>query len=327
MATRFDRIGRDTGLGRMKQELVTGPKIVCVYRLYNYNIDGNVLKPEHKKFLDKYVVPVLKDRRVHAKLIGMASQSGDRKYNEQLSAGRVLRVKDYLRGKGIPESKIPGPDVRAAGEDLSTSTSQEDQLDRAVLVTIALGIKPLPYNYWVIPVIVPVGGPPPGVIRLPPVDLYKKKRSHPWTIRQVSGWNASVGVGISGVGVGAGPVEYHFLLVNQRDALMAQCTFAGMQGNSGGSPFPVGGSVTEVSRKWNDFRTKSGTKYSDFEGRAVWHEPASAGLGTGLTVTPTLELKNIGQTITVETGNTWGFPTTAVSFGYFTCGRPYKLQR
>ncbi len=326
MTNRFDRIGRDTGPGRMKQELATGPKILCIYRLYNYNIDGNLLKPEHTKFLDDYVIPVLKRRSVHAKLLGMASQSGDREYNQQLSIGRVLRVKDYLRSKGIPESKIPGPDVRAAGEDLSTSASGEDPLDRAVLVTIALGIKPWPIYAAVVPVVIVVGGPPGPVIRLPPVNFYYK-RSYPWTIRQVSGFNISAGVGFKGVGVGAGPVQYHFLLVDRREALMAQCTFFGMQGNSGGSPFPVGGSLTDASRKWNDFRTRPGITFSDFEGSAVWHEPASLGLGTGKTVTPTLELKGLGQTITVETGDTYGFPATAVSFGYFTCGPTYKLRR
>ena len=80
-----------------------------------------MLKQEHKELLDRDIIPFTKEHRVHVKLTGMASRSGDREYNRQLSLGRVLRVKQYLLGKGLTEAQVPGPDIRAAGEDLSTS--------------------------------------------------------------------------------------------------------------------------------------------------------------------------------------------------------------
>src|SRR4051812_19262011 len=53
--------------------------------LSNFNIDGNVLKDEHKAFLERFVLPFLRREKVHVKLEGYTSRTGDPKANEQLS--------------------------------------------------------------------------------------------------------------------------------------------------------------------------------------------------------------------------------------------------
>ncbi len=334
----FDKIGKDTGPGKATTELTTRPSVVCTHILYNYNIDGNVLKPEHKEFLDRDVAPFLREHRVHAKLTGTASQSGDREYNRQLSLGRVLRVKEYLGRQGIPESKLPGPDIQAAGEDLSTSKSTEDELDRAVRITIALGIKSLPlWPTIVIPILITAEGSPP--IDFPPVVITGSiGGSEPWTIRQIYGHNVGVSYGANipliGFGVGTGLVEYHFLLVNRETQQMAQCRFFGPAGSAGvgpaGATFGVGPSagmsMTMQSKNWNNFSTKKGVGFSDFDGQATWHEPGSVGLGTDISVPSTLELRNLGISVSVQTGRTIGFPGSALSSGSFRCKPPVQLK-
>jgi hypothetical protein len=343
----FDIVGKDTGPGKAGSGLIIKP-LVSAHLLYNYNIDGNMLKPEHKDYLIQHVVPFLKEHRVHAKLIGTASQSGDREYNRQLSLGRVLRVKEFLSRQGIPEAKLPGPDIHAAGEDLSTSHSIEDELDRAVRINIALGIKPLPlWPTIVIPILITPGDPTP--IEHPPVVITGDVEQEPWAIRQMHG--SQVGIGVSaeafglGIGVGGGLVEYHFLLVHRRTKQMAQCRFFGPAGSTGAGPggrgkLPPKGpgrlkkvigpsaeiSFTMASKKWNNFSTKKGVGFSDFEGRAVWHDPADLGLGTDISVTATLDLPHLGITVGVDTGKTVGFPSSSVSTGDFRCKPPVQLK-
>ena len=52
--------------------------VVFEFILSNYNIDGNLLKPEHKAALDRHIVPFLKENRVHAELTGTAQPDRDR---------------------------------------------------------------------------------------------------------------------------------------------------------------------------------------------------------------------------------------------------------
>ncbi|QEH31749.1 OmpA family protein [Aquisphaera giovannonii] len=339
----FDKVGRNTGAGKFEAEIAVGPKLVCQYLVYNYNIDGNVLKPEHRDDLDRHVVPLLRDQNVHAELTGTASRSGDSEYNRQLSPGRVLRVKQHLRGKGIPESKLPGPDIRAAGEDLSTSISDEDERDRGVRIRIGMGIKALPiWPTIVVPVIVTADGPKP--IDLPPPPPAPDAEGR-WTIRQIHGSNASVGFGASvpfaGASVAGSLVEYHFLLVNRKTSQMAQCRFFGPGVSGGVAPAdwerlpgagkvsfgPTGGvSFTMQSKTWNNFSTRKDVDFPSFHGKAVWIEPAGLGLTTSAGVTPRLVLPDVGVTVEVSTGNTIGTPGSTLSAGTFACKEPVPLK-
>ena len=335
----FDKAGKDTGPGEggyliVKQQ--TNQKVVFDYILYNYNIDGNILKPEHKQLLDRDIIPFMKQHRVHAALTGTASQSGDREYNRQLSLGRILRVKKYLLEQGLKESQVPGPDIRAFGEDISTSKSNEDPFDRAVRLRITVGIKP--YPIWpeiIVPIIITADGP--RLIDPPPKSDPTPKKEK-WLIRQIFGQSLSATFGFGGygfsVGVGAGPIQYSFLIVNQKTRQMMQCTFggagisAGLGTSSGGigqvkPGFGPGGgvSITGQSKTWDSFETDAGVGFNDFNGPTTWTEPAGAGLGTDFSVQGILHLPRAG-TIRVTTGKTFGTPGAGTSLGNFNCGGP-----
>jgi hypothetical protein len=329
----FERPGSPTGPGKISSRVSTSPSIVCTYDLFNFNIDGNQLKPEHTKFLDEHLVPRLKSEEVHAKLTGTTSKSGEAEYNRQLSLSRVLRVKEYLRSRGIPESKIPGPDIRAAGEDLSKSTSNEDEVDRAVQIIIATGIKPLPI--WPVLVFpISIYGEVPVMIKTG--RRRDTPRKEKWAIRTIFGgsFSASVslpGKGIPGVspsdfsGASAGMLQYHFLLVHQRSRMMSQCTFAGPAGSAGLGGL-LGASITEQSKTWNEFETAPGTTFDDLDGFATWTESPVA-TGTALSLGPNrLTLLQAGVTVEVDTGRTWGFPSSSASAGKFSCRKPVPLN-
>lgn len=320
----WERVGRDTGPGRFEAEVVGQThEVVYQFLLFNFNIDGSVLKAEHKADLDKHVVPLLANHRLHAELIGMASKSGDREYNRQLSLSRVLKVKDYLRSKGIPESKVPGPGVTAVGEDFSTSLFQEDELDRSVRIRIKVGIKPLPiYPTIVIPVVIG-----PEVIEVPELVIRPDKDRSKWSIRQISSFSAGYGVSIPFVaGVGAGLSQVHFLLVNRDTAQMAQCTYFGA--NVGGSLGPDPGfSMTMQSKQWDKFDARAGAGFDDFNGTASWVEPPQVGLGTPYSVASSrLYIDNLDLVVDVSTGAPIGFPSTSASKGTFQCRAPVQLK-
>ena len=336
----FDKIGTDTGPGDggfLTTTKVPPSRVIFDYILFNYNIDGNVLKKEHKDLLDRDIIPFLKENRVHAELTGMASKSGDREYNRQLSLGRVLRVKEYLISKGLTEAQVPGPDIQAVGSDQATSKLKEDPIDRAVRIRVAVGIKPRPlWPTIVIPMVITPDGPKP--IEPPPEVPTPSNTTEHWTIRQIFGTNTNVGVGIgvpgAGVGVGLGPLQYHYLLVNRRTSQMVQCTFAGpgVSGGAGpnnksvGAGLSLGTSITGQSKEWNNFETAAGVGFSDFDGMAVWNEPPGIGLGTDISAQGTLVIPKIGVNVRVTTGKTFGFPGSAVSVGNFACGQPVQLK-
>src|SRR5262245_50522275 len=199
----MDKQGKNTGPGLIELDLgdldaVTELPFVSVL-LYNYNIDGNLLKEEHKKYLDDKLIPLLKKNRIHVKLRGTASKSGASDYNKQLSIERVLRVKKYLTGKGVPEAKVPGTGISATGEDESTSLSDEDDRDRAVRLTLGLGTKDRPIR---LPkpgrILFPIDPSeiviPPGLPPIPRIPDTKRKK---YKIQYLAGVGVSVGASVS----------------------------------------------------------------------------------------------------------------------------------
>lgn len=316
---RFDKPGRDTGPGKFTNELTVPGTVVCTYYVYNFNVDGNVLKAEHKAFLDKYVVPLLRDNSMHVKLTGTTSRSGDRAYNRQLSLERVLRVKDYLRSQGIPESKLPGPDIVAAGEDLSTSKSQEDELDRAVKIIVATGIKPRPIHP---PVVLPqdriIGRRPPAPSTPPPpVDPQISDR---WMLRQISGSNVALNVPLGAPGmtsVGGGGVQYTFQLIDLLHARRTTCFYQGYSTTGGTNVLPLGGAITSESAIGSPFKTKDPVAFDAFNSEANWHED-----GMLQAAKPALELKSLGIVVPITLGTRIGIPVSQLSSGQFTCQSP-----
>ncbi|MBI3465969.1 MAG: hypothetical protein HY000_23390 [Planctomycetes bacterium] len=113
--------------------------------VYNYNIDGNVLKDEHEKWLLEQLCPIVKLGGYHVELHGHASHSGDAKYNRGLSLQRVLLLKEFLLEKGgLSEAQVPGERMRAFGEQFANPNLPEDELDRGVNILIRPGLLVLP---------------------------------------------------------------------------------------------------------------------------------------------------------------------------------------
>ena len=95
-----DKTGKPTGPGDggfLVTDQDVPSNVVFEFILSNYNIDGNLLKPEHRKALDQHIVPFLKENRVHAELTGTASRTGAAAYNRQLSLERVDRARRLVR--------------------------------------------------------------------------------------------------------------------------------------------------------------------------------------------------------------------------------------
>jgi len=312
MSELFDKWGKDTGPGKTREQVVRQNGIVVIVDLYNYNIDGNVLKDEHKKQIDDKLLPLLRDFPMHVKLRGTASKSGDSEYNRQLSLGRVLRIKKYLTERGIPESKAPGPDIQAAGEDLSTSDSQEDEQDRAVRITVAMGIKPRPiYPTIVLPEIVITSGPPPPTQPPPPIiirpPMLKKipiNVSQNWQIRQLSQADVEFIVGLSGMA---------FQIVDRTNNEEIICVMP-----AAGAGIGLPASLT-LKGPWNIFTTPKPIRITDFAGPATWTTVFS----TGPFSHNTLEVNDTRvPPIRVATGVTIGASGPTVVGGILFCSSP-----
>ncbi|MBL8231627.1 MAG: OmpA family protein [Bryobacterales bacterium] len=257
MADLFDRKGTETGPGTIKQDKASGSEAIAVITLANYNIDGNLMKQEHKDFLDQKLIPLLRANKVHVKLRGMASKSGDRQYNYDLSLGRVLRVKKYLIASGVPEAKVPGSDIEAVGEDYSTSKSDEDASDRAVRIIIAGGTKPRPiYPAIILREIIrrPIKRP-----KLPKFSKLSSPMSRLWRIKY-----------LGEVGLGAGTAA-HFVLENRTNRTQAVCRFYG-SGPGLAAPVQVG-----LEGDWSEFETPDPMHIQDFEGLVSYKTEASVG--------------------------------------------------
>lgn len=337
----MDKIGKPTGPGDggfLITDQDSPGNVVFEFILSNYNVDGNLLKPEHKALLERHIVPFLKGNNVRAELTGMASRTGAANYNRQLSRERVHRVRQYLLRRGLTDSQVPAADLRAVGEDQSTSKFDEDELERSVRIRIVLGIRPVRVHpKIVVPQVVAPNGPslPPATQTVPEVVIEVDNRV-PWALRELSGFNVGATFGGGGFGVGAsvqaGTVEYHFLLVNVRTRQMAQCRFFGVGGGGGVGPGGIkpsfgpgiGFSMTQASNKWDEFRTKAGTGFDDFSGAATWFE-AGLGLGTSTSIAR-LAFSRVGLAVLVTTGRTIGTPGNIMSAGHFRLKPPVQLQ-
>jgi hypothetical protein len=340
MSQGLDKVGRDTGPGDgsflvTNQDVPSG--IVMEFILTNFNIDGNQLKSAHKALLDQHSVPFVRANKVHVELTGTASQTGSAAYDRELSRQRAERVRAYLLSKGLKNQQVPITDVHAAGKALSHSSNVEDEMDRAVRIRIVVGVRKVP----VIPahpsVVVPQIAPPQLVPQVLPEVIIEVDTRVPWAIQELSGFNVAVGASIGAlgmsIGVNAGSVEYHFLLVNSRTRQMAQCRYFGAAAGAGAAPsssIKPGASaapsfsITPGSHKWDSFMTPGGIGFDDFAGSASWSE-ASVNTGFNLSVAK-LTIHKLGLTIDVSTGTPIGTPGALTSLGNFFLKPAMQLQ-
>lgn len=205
----------DTGEGKVLIDLggpdtILSPWEFLLIKLYNFNVDGDELKDEHKKCLDEEIVPLLK-KALRAMVNGTASKSGDKAANRELSKWRAISVRDYLiKKKGISPGSLPLDELRGLGADKSTSKIAEDEEDRAVEVSLFPAKKP---TLWPNPKPKPPAPPPePKLNPLPDWDgmtvvvdcaPFPEKPKEPdislsdsFEIRFLGGEEISMGIGI-----------------------------------------------------------------------------------------------------------------------------------
>src|SRR3954454_18419537 len=68
------------------------------FLLFNFDIDGENLKEEHKAFLRREVLPSLRAGN-RASIIGLADRNGAAEHNQTLSTKRVVRTIEFLRAE------------------------------------------------------------------------------------------------------------------------------------------------------------------------------------------------------------------------------------
>jgi outer membrane protein OmpA-like peptidoglycan-associated protein len=103
-------MGSPTNVNKLPNVKVTanpGVSAGIMGELFNFAINSSALRPEHKEWLDKFAIPLLKNgtmRRVS--LFGHGSRSGSDDVNKRLSQQRAFAVWDYLVRNGVSTSQI-----------------------------------------------------------------------------------------------------------------------------------------------------------------------------------------------------------------------------
>jgi hypothetical protein len=130
---------RPTGRGKIRELLLPAQDSATTFHavLYNFDIDGEALKLEHRSWLTEHVVPQLGNPSVKIGLRGEASRTGSDAYNLALSKRRVNQVLHFLKQNGpvlatIEDTAVGEADAAGRGEDDNT----EDEMVRAVIVKV-----------------------------------------------------------------------------------------------------------------------------------------------------------------------------------------------
>jgi hypothetical protein len=109
------------------------------WSLFNFDIDDASLKPEHQRWLEDNLVPLLSFPGATVALRGLASRSGASDYNKKLSDRRVETVGKFLQAKGARLTQLA---ATSTGEDEAAAFGQadgtEDARFRAVVVELNL---------------------------------------------------------------------------------------------------------------------------------------------------------------------------------------------
>lgn len=272
--------------------------------MYNFDVEGGNLKPEHKRFLDNYIIPKITTGWTFI-IQGTASRTGSRGYDWQLSVRRSSAVRRYLE-ENIGQSLFHIA-VEHIGKDDPIGKRKEAELDRAVRI---YGWPhpnppppPIPHpedpNPQPVPEIVPPINPEPYG---PTIEFFIKMTA--------------------GLSVGPFVVEGEYQRFLLWDKLHGKAAYFDRKAIGGQLPTPLPGSFTKEG-SWNRFVLKRPfrpMKLEDFDGSATIF--TSRGVGddghTALTIKP-FGLGDRRQIVIdpFVTGYTFGFSYHSGSTGTF----------
>jgi hypothetical protein len=124
----------------------------------NFDIDKRELKPEHQRFLDQSVVPVLLHKHARVWLQGQASNTGGHAHNLELSHQRAEQVAAHLKTRGVMATQVQ---IDWVGDSVAGTRRQELTQARAV----SLMATPLAH--------IPVPAPTPAPVTVPTNTTFK----------------------------------------------------------------------------------------------------------------------------------------------------------
>ncbi len=165
-----DLAPRKTGAGKVKWG--NNPENTdASVALYNFDIRGTDVKPEHKAILDSVVAPILTESNGTVSIMGMASTTDTDSLNYRLSRERATNVLTYLRSKAgqhfdVRKFECKGKQMAL---DLGLPDNSENEEWRAVWI-----------RAWDQPI-------PPPIIKIPPPQPKKPGRTTNWSVWGVGG--------------------------------------------------------------------------------------------------------------------------------------------
>jgi hypothetical protein len=130
---------RLTGPGKIREILLAPDDAATTFQavLYNFDIDGDTLKPQHKAWLSEHVVPQLGDSNLRIELRGEASNTGSDAHNLDLSRRRIAHVLNFFHANGPVFANVL---VSAVGDADAQGRSEvkgvDDELLRAVIIKV-----------------------------------------------------------------------------------------------------------------------------------------------------------------------------------------------
>lgn len=273
-------IERKTGPGQIEE-------IGQARLLFNYDIDSDELKPEHKQFLMSEVIP--RARRSPRGLVvvadGTADRLGDARHNEDLSRRRALKLQGFLRQQ-LPNypwqfsTKWQGE--RKAEKEGDIDGSVNDRF-RGVLLTVLDPGQPIPPR----PTIPKVPTPPkefpkkpnevPRVIPPPKVlDPCLHHRDVP-TSRDFS---IQIFAGVTG-GEGLEGANIHFIIRDNTHRLQTRYQLLAV-GAGTPSPIPI---APMAAGKPKSFSTSKPVKVTNFGPKAIFLSATSPPIVPGFSQT------------------------------------------
>jgi hypothetical protein len=131
-------MARNTGPGKVTDNLDKTPRSSLTGLLFNFDVEGDAVKPEHERWLVANVIPLLACDQAVGSLQGMASRSGSASYNLQLSQRRVENVKKLLAARGASPAKL---NALWVGEEAAALAGTKDGIEEEEYRAVGIAVK------------------------------------------------------------------------------------------------------------------------------------------------------------------------------------------